>query len=237
MMPIHADLTTVSYDDPISETYFLYGRELLITNEAVPKDRDTNVRADTINLAGQITTLGRDITLFARLVTVSPGTSIDTRGDPAFPDHTGVPPRNGQAAGEDGADGQDGGDGPSGGKVTIIAESIKGNLSIDSSGQKGGAAQPGGTGAEGTPGAANSKLGSTGGQGGPGGKPGRAGRPGRGGNSGAVTITTVIPIADGQITITAEPGDPGDPAIHGKPGEGGRGGLGASGIERRRECM
>jgi len=222
----HAAVNTedifLSVSDPATRTFNIYASELTLTDQRVPKDMKTVIRADRIVLSDTVRTNGNDLIVFTRELVIAPNTLIDTKGAAADPDFIGRPPAPSGDRGLAGANGKDGGAGPAGGNVQIFAARITGHLSLDTSGRNGGAAQNGGRGGDGVIGP------SGGGQGGSPAQGGLAGRPGVGGNAGGVLVRYLKTEPEPKVMATNRGGTHGAVGRHGLPGSPGPGGPGAS---------
>lgn len=164
------------------------------------------------------------------------------RATDGAPGSSGAPgaTRNGAGAngenGEAGRDGAPGGAGLSPSKITIRAETLIGQLTVDNSGQHGGNGGPGGNGGAGGPGARGSSAVSgvgafgigncesgpgRGGDGGNGGRAGYGGSGGAGGNAGQILVILDRWTPGASLELVARGGRPGQPGNSGTPGSGG----------------
>jgi hypothetical protein len=229
--PIDTDRDYFAVDDPNLRARLVWATSMILRDEIVPKDMSTIIRADRIDISGEVNSLGQHVFLIAREINALPGAKLLTRPGTVARDYTGsVPAPSGTTPGADGNKGEDGGQGASGGEVRIWVQKWSGRLEIDTGGRAGGGAQSGGNGAQGAIGNAGQPPKGNGGGGGMGGQGGFAGRPGDGGNGGNVAIYYLGNSPD--INVNLHKGVHGRSAAHGLPGSPGPGGPPGTGRER-----
>jgi len=210
------------------KTYFIDSVDLQLDQSHIPGSGALVVRADTVTLSSDISLPGRDLTILARVITISPGVKIITDGPPAATDYSGQKAPDGQSAGASGSTGRTALNGNNGGDITLFADRYSGSVWVSANGSNGGSAESGGNGLKGLHGV-NWSLGMPhGGNGGSGGDAGMPGAPGGGGSGGRVVVGVLssdspLPQLKGSVKRAAA-GDPGKPGNPGDPGDAGNGG-------------
>lgn len=227
-------------------------KSITISETGIVLNSDTVLRADVINLDGQIETLGHKLFIDAQILNVGVKGRIVGFTRPAdnqvlIPESiTHVPAKAGRSGnhGATGAQGLKGHTGFSGvdarqdsRSITVYAKEIKGHLSIDGNGQQGGAGGrggkggQGGDGGDGRPGHVRAKIdhcaekrdGGNAGRGGAPGLGGDGGKGGLGGNNIEVILRSDETSSD-FVSITSLPGNGGSGGITGEYGIPGQAG-------------
>lgn len=220
-------------------TQIIDGVNFTLDQTMIPATHHLIVRGYEITLNGPLSLPGYNILILAQKLNCGAGTTISTAGTTGSPSYTNSHAAPPTGLGQDGHDGApatstDGlhapaGKGTNGGNITILAQSLTGQLILQAPGGAGGDAESGSDGAPGTPGANASPPNHPGVQGGPGGQGGHAGVPGNGGNAGTIRVGTLVGLQTSQIQSATMGGPSGNPGQNGKPGTGGPSGTAGQG--------
>jgi len=218
------------------------GTILRIDGRSIRSGRNLHLSGREIHLIGPLVIPGGKVYIQAHTIHANMGAVIDVSGADG---ESWLPykAKDGSAPGEAGANGRDGRDGEDGGRIVILAQEIKGALTLRANGGDGGAGQAGGNGAKGAPGERGKDginkpeltRGKRGGQGGPGGQAGSGGSGGDAGDAGSIVLNIVKYPPARPLIFVARAGKGGKAAAAGMRGPGGDGGLGGKhfGIDGR----
>ncbi|KAG5979427.1 hypothetical protein E4U55_005174 [Claviceps digitariae] len=247
-MAIPQDFVYQRHED--QSTYTILTSDLALTADLIDPTKNCVIYADVLTLSesrGKLVFPGRDLTICCRSLEPK-GVTISTKGPDSQKAAPGAKPKTsddpavnkGNPNGQD-ADAITSADfGAHGGRLTILAGSVEGALTVNCSGgkgrdgQKGGDAGKGANGANGTDdrekrqghfGRPDGKYpGSPGQNGQNGGKGGKGGKPGQGGNAGSISISTIMNLP--TVSNTTTKGRAGQPGAGGSGAAGGTGGTG-----------
>lgn len=220
-------------------TQIIDGVNFTLDQTMIPATHHLIVRGYEITLSGPLSLPGYNISILAQKLNCEATTTISTAGIIGSPSYTNLHADPAPALGKNGNDGAPAtsvnglhapaGRGGNGGNITILAQSLTGQLVLQTNGGAGGDAESGSDGAPGTPGANASPPNNPGVQGGPGGQGGHAGVPGNGGSAGSIRVGTLVSLQANQIQTATQGGPPGQPGKNGTPGAGGPSGTAGQG--------